>query len=210
MPPPYDPPPPPTLWDFIKPALDRHNANRVRLQRQQARQAPSPLDSDAGISAMHRIAERERERRENQELASRRSGIGDSAENLSGLFRTAPAPAPVKIVVPKVQSPPKAKKKFTTLVLTPVLPHERLNTPTLRTPTSGPTRFPSGPGIHHEYSYNCNGDTVYIHVHRGNNGLANKAHSKEGRFRYIVGKGYENDVPLHQLGTYGIHNPDTT
>jgi hypothetical protein len=37
-------PPPPTPWDFIKRALDRHKANRIRIQREQARRARNPLD----------------------------------------------------------------------------------------------------------------------------------------------------------------------
>jgi hypothetical protein len=39
-------PRPPTVWDFIKLALDQHNANRIRIQREQARRAPNPLDGE--------------------------------------------------------------------------------------------------------------------------------------------------------------------
>jgi hypothetical protein len=87
-------PPLPTVWDFIKLALDQHNANRIRIQREQARRAPNPFDGDTGIAAMHRMAEQERRRRENRELDRRRSGIGDFAEDLSSLF-TPPVPVAV-------------------------------------------------------------------------------------------------------------------
>jgi len=89
-------PPPPTAWDFIKLALDQHNANQIRIQREQARRAPNPPDGDTGIAAMHRMAEQERRRRENRELDQRRSGIGDFAEDLSSLFTpTVPIAVPV-------------------------------------------------------------------------------------------------------------------
>jgi hypothetical protein len=88
-----------------------------------------------------------------------------------------------------------------------LLPHEQIINPV---PKSAPTRFGRAPGIHHQYTYaGSNGITIYIHVHRDSSGYANKAHSKDSRFLLIVGKGEENDIPVGQLGTYGIPNRDT-
>jgi hypothetical protein len=189
-------PPPPTLWDFIKPALDRHNANRIRIQREQAR--------------MHRMAEQERQRRENRELDHRRSGIGDSAQNLSRLF-TPQVPVPVPVPVPVAVTVARGQKKRFKGVpfkLGPsLLPHQHITTPAIS--KSGPTRIGTR-GINHEYTYaGPSGSTIYIHVHRDKSGDATKAHSKDSRFLFIVGKGEENNIPLHQLAAYGIANRDT-
>src|SRR5258705_161190 len=195
-------PPPPTVWDFIKLALDQHNANRIGIQREQARRAPNPLDGDTGIAAMHRMAEQERRRRENRELDQRRSGIGDFAEDLSSLFTP---PVPVAVPVARGQ---KKRFKGVPMDLGPsLLPHEQIIT---RIPKSAPTRFGNAPGIHHEYTYaGPNGTTIFIHVHRNSSGYANKAHSKDSRYLFIVGKGGENDIPVDQLAAYGIANRDT-
>ncbi len=48
-----------------------------------------------------------------------------------------------------------------------------------------------------------NGTTIFIHVHRNSSGYANKAHSKDSRYLFIVGKGGENDIPVDQLAAYG-------
>jgi hypothetical protein len=151
---------------------------------------------------MHRMAEQERQRRESRELDQRRSGIGDFAEDLSSLFTP---PVPVAVPVARGQ-----KKRFrgVPMKLGPsLLPHEQIIKPV---PKSAPTRFGGAPGIHHQYTYaGPSGTTIYIHVHRYSSGYANKAHSKDGRFLMIVGKGEENDIPVGQLWLYGIPNPDT-
>lgn len=81
-------------------------------------------------------------------------------------------------------------------------------------PSSGPTRFPfGGQGIHHEYQYVVNGVTVWIHVHRNNNGQATQAHAKPNHLRYATGTvltGAADTIMLGTLGSYGILNPDAT
>jgi hypothetical protein len=80
-------------------------------------------------------------------------------------------------------------------------------------PNAGPTRF-TGAGINHEYTYNLpGGTTIYIHVHRNLAGLAQTAHAKPERFRFITGTrltGVADNIDLAHLGTYGINFVDVT
>lgn len=123
---------------------------------------------------MHRMAEQERRRRENRELDQRRSGIGDFAKNLSSLFTP-----PVPVAVPVARGQKKRFKSVPMELSLPLLPHEHIVTPMI--PKSGPRRFGSAPGIHHEYTYvGPSGSTIYIHIHRNYQDMQ-MAHSKEGR-----------------------------
>ena len=179
----YAPPPRPTLWDFIAPV--------IRGADQRAHRAMVARRTQAGAGGRNARA-----------LA--RQGVAEvSFDGMPALFPepVAPAPAP----------PRRGRARFVPLVLgPPPKPHELLTTPASRIPVAGPARFGAA-GLNHEYTYTSPGGvTVYIHVHRTGSGWATKAQSKEHRFRYIVGKGHEQDIGLASLGNYGINARDTT
>jgi hypothetical protein len=94
------------------------------------------------------MAAQEPQRRENRERDQRRSGIGDSAQNLSRLFTPpVPVPAPVPVAVPVARGQKKRFKGVPFDLGSSLLPHQRITTPAI--PISGPTRFGSA---------DCSGD----------------------------------------------------
>jgi hypothetical protein len=123
-----------------------------------------------------------------------RNGDGERTENsISGVLGSATSPRiyPVYLHPSSSRSPggtwTKETLKGVPIKLGPsLLPHEQIITPI---PESAPTRFGNARGIHHEYTYaGPNGSTIFIHVHRNSSGYANKAHSKDSRYLFIVGR----------------------